>query len=88
MGAINRHDNRPFPFFLKPHLNDVRAAVTRGIACGWSIRQIARRVQRVASTVSREVIRHGDRNQYRANEADHLAWELTLRPKPCFLAFA
>jgi IS30 family transposase len=38
------------------------------------------------STVSREVARHGGRPQYRANEADHRAWESALRPKPCLLA--
>ena len=38
------------------------------------------------STVSREVARHGGRPQYRANEADHQAWESALRPKACLLA--
>jgi IS30 family transposase len=36
--------------------------------------------------VSREVSRHGGRPQYRANEADHQAWESALRPKACLLA--
>ena len=36
--------------------------------------------------MSREVARHGGRPLYRANEADHQAWELALRPKPCLLA--
>ena len=39
-----------------------------------------------ASTISREVARHGGRAQYRANEADQQAWESALRPKPCLLA--
>jgi IS30 family transposase len=38
------------------------------------------------STVSREVSRHGGRPLYRANEADHQAWESALRPKVCLLA--
>jgi IS30 family transposase len=38
------------------------------------------------STVSGEVARHGGRPQYRANEADHQAWESALRPKVCLLA--
>jgi IS30 family transposase len=33
------------------------------------------------STVSRGVARHGGRPLYRANEADHQAWESALRPK-------
>jgi hypothetical protein len=36
-----------------------REDISRGIASGWSIREIARGLQRAASTVSREVVRHG-----------------------------
>jgi IS30 family transposase len=63
-----------------------REETSRGIACGLSIREIARGLQRVASTVSREVARHGGRPQYRASEADQQAWKLALRPKSCLLA--
>jgi IS30 family transposase len=63
-----------------------REDISRGIACGWSIRDIAKGLQRAVSTVSREVARHGGRPQYRANEADHQAWESALRPKACLLA--
>src|SRR5216684_5466915 len=63
-----------------------REDISRGIASGSSIRDIAKRLQRVASTVSREVVRHGGRPQYRASEADHQAWESALRPKVCLLA--
>jgi IS30 family transposase len=63
-----------------------REDISRGIACGWSIRDIAKGLQRAASTVSREVVRHGGRPQYRASEADHQAWESALRPKVCLLA--
>jgi IS30 family transposase len=63
-----------------------REDISRGIACGWSIRDIAKGLQRAASTVSREVSRHGGRPQYRANEADQQAWESALRPKACLLA--
>jgi len=50
-----------------------REDISRGIASGSSIRDIAKGLQRAASTVSREVARHGGRPQYRANEADHQA---------------
>src|SRR6202453_3879354 len=60
--------------------------ISRGIASGSSIREIARGLQRAASTVSREVIRHGGRPQFRASEADSKAWDSALRPKPCLLA--
>ena len=63
-----------------------REDISRGIASGSSIRDIAKGLQRAVSTVSREVARHGGRPQYRANEADHQAWESALRPKVCLLA--
>src|SRR5580692_1416658 len=63
-----------------------REDISRGIASGSSIREIARRMTRAASTVSREVRRHGDRPAYRAHDADRQAWVLALRPKCCLLA--
>src|SRR5450631_4014917 len=63
-----------------------RETISRGIACGSSIREIARELQRAVSTVSREVARHGGRPQYRASDADQKAWESALRPKRCLLA--
>ncbi len=63
-----------------------RENISRGIACGLSIREIARGLQRAASTVSREVARHGGRPLYRATDADQKAWESALRPKRCLLA--
>src|SRR5229473_7517668 len=63
-----------------------REDISRGIACGSSIRDIAKGLQRAVSTVSREVARHGGRPLYRAHEADHQAWESALRPKVCLLA--
>ena len=63
-----------------------REDISRGIASGSSIREIAKGLQRAVSTVSREIARHGGRPQYRANEADHQAWESALRPKVCLLA--
>src|ERR1700693_462268 len=63
-----------------------REDISRGIASGSSIREIAKGLQRAVSTVSREVARHGGRPQYRASEADSEAWESALRPKRCLLA--
>jgi transposase, IS30 family len=63
-----------------------REDISRGIAGGGSLRQIAQRLRRASSTVSREVARHGGRAQYRASEADSQAWQSALRPKPCRLA--
>jgi transposase, IS30 family len=63
-----------------------REEISRGIASGSSIREIARGMQRAAYTVSREAARHGGRLLYRASEADRQAWKLAMRPKACLLA--
>lgn len=62
-----------------------REDISRGIVGGCSIRSIAERLGRAASTISREVLRHGGRCGYRATVADVDAWEAALRPKPCLL---
>jgi len=63
-----------------------REDISRGIASGSSFREIARHLDRAASTVSREVSRHGGLPVYRAHEADEHAWDAALRPKQCLLA--
>jgi IS30 family transposase len=63
-----------------------REDISRGIASGSSIREIAKGLQRAVSTVSREVARPGGLPQYRASDADQKAWESALRPKRCLLA--
>jgi len=62
-----------------------REDISRGIASDSSIREIARLLKRSASTVSREVARHGGRPTYRAHDADQQAWLSVLRPKKCLL---
>jgi IS30 family transposase len=63
-----------------------REEISRGLAEGLSLRTIARRSGRAASTISREIARHGDRHRYRAIRADERAWQYARRPKPCKLA--
>ena len=63
-----------------------REEISRGIAVGRSIRQIAQGLGRAPSTVSREIRRNGGSQAYRANRADRRARERALRPKPCRLA--
>ena len=63
-----------------------REEISRGIASGGSIREIAKGLKRAVSTVSREVARHGGRPLYRASDADQQAWNSALRPKRCLLA--
>ena len=63
-----------------------REDISRGMASGSSLRAIAGRLHRAASTVSREVARHGGRPAYRSYAADQQAWNAGLRPKRCLLA--
>lgn len=63
-----------------------REEISRGIAAGHSIRQIATMIDRAPSTVSREIRRHGGVSKYRAAEADWAAWDRARRPKLCRLA--
>ena len=63
-----------------------REEISRGLANGASLRAVSRRLGRAASTVSREVRRHGGRRVYRASVADTRAWARTRRPKVCRLA--
>lgn len=63
-----------------------REEISRGIASGYSIRQIAAMIGRAPSTVSREIGRNGGRTHYRAAAADAEAWQRAKRPKTCRLA--
>ncbi len=63
-----------------------REEISRGISSGESIRQIAARLARAPSSISREIARHGGPRKYRATVADSAAWERSLRPKLCRLA--
>ena len=74
------------PFATCAHATGAREDISRGIACGSPLRQIAQRLDRAVSTVSREVLRHGGRFDYRVHQADDAAWGSALRPKKCLLA--
>lgn len=63
-----------------------RETITRGLACGLSMRSIANQLQRTPSTISREINRNGGIKCYRATLADDAAWERAKRPKVCKLA--
>jgi IS30 family transposase len=63
-----------------------REDISRGIASGLPLREMARRLDRAASTLSREISRNGGRPTYRAHTADDHAWDSALRPKKCLLA--
>lgn len=67
-----------------------REEISRGLAAGESLRAIAARLSRPASTVCREVNRNGGRRNYRAQKAEEKAEERASkrarRPKRCLLA--
>ena len=63
-----------------------REEISRALAAGESIRCVAKRLKRAASTISRELLRNGGKTCYRATKADEAAWERAHRPKTCKLA--
>jgi IS30 family transposase len=63
-----------------------REEISRGLARGLSIREIARGIRRAASSVCREIARNGGVHGYRAAEADARAWQRARRPQRCLLA--
>lgn len=63
-----------------------REEISRGLAAGESLRAIAARLSRPASTVCREVNRNGGRRNYRAQKAEERASKRARRPKRCLLA--
>jgi IS30 family transposase len=63
-----------------------REEISRGLASGESLRAIATRLGRCASTVCREVNRNGGRRNYRAQKAEEQALKRARRPKKCLLA--
>jgi IS30 family transposase len=63
-----------------------REEISRGVAAGQSCRQLAARLGRAPSTVSRELARNGGRHRYRAQAADAAAFGRAERPKATKLA--
>ena len=63
-----------------------REEISRGLAADESLRCIARRLGRAASTVSREVAGNGGRVRYRAAQAHRASRHRARRPKPAKLA--
>ena len=63
-----------------------REEISRGLATGESLRAIAARLGRSASTVCREVNRNGGRRRYRAAKAEEQTLKRSRRPRRCLLA--
>jgi IS30 family transposase len=83
--TVLKHHGGIAPALRRPrpsHLSVTeRELISRGLSAGDSLRAIACRVQRPASTVSREVNRNGGRGAYRAVAAQQRALEQSRRPK-------
>ena len=52
-----------------------REEISLAVVAGQSARSIATSLGRVPSTISREIKRNGDRETYRASQADQAAWD-------------
>ena len=63
-----------------------REEISRSVAADRSIRSVAARLGRAPSTISREIMRNGGQECYRASLADQAAWDRGRRPKTCRLA--
>jgi len=63
-----------------------REEISRSVAAGHTIRSMAVSLRRAPSTISRELMRNGGRQGYRASQADQAAWARARRPKRCKLA--
>jgi IS30 family transposase len=63
-----------------------REEISRGLMASLSMREIARRLNRSCSTISREIARNGGSVGYRAMLAESRAWDRAKRPKTCLLA--
>ena len=63
-----------------------REEISRGLSTRCSLRGIARLLGRSPSTISREILRNGGPEQYRATGSDQAAWDRAQRPKLCKLA--
>lgn len=62
-----------------------REEISRGLAAGKPLRQLARELGRAPSTISREVKRNKSQRGYRAHSAEYRAQVRAQRPKPYLL---
>jgi len=64
-----------------------REEISRGLRAHSSMREIARRLERAPSSISREIARNAQQWwRYRAHRAEQRAWDRGVRPKQCHLA--
>jgi IS30 family transposase len=81
-GGVQRHPPRRR---LRCLSMTEREEISRGVAAGEPCREIAARLGRAPSTVSRELARNGGRARYRAQAADAATFRRAQRPKPAKL---
>src|SRR5277367_4360024 len=57
-----------------------REEISRGLSAHCSLRWIARQLGRAPSTISREILRNGGSDGYRATRSDQAAWDRACGP--------
>lgn len=82
-GGFSPRAHKRSPLRLSEH---EREEISRGLCMNLSFREIAAKLERPPSTISREVNRNGGRTAYRAARAEVRARNQAARPKPCKLA--
>ena len=81
LGGVIPKETTPMPGGRRLSLEE-RVEIAIGLGAGDSVRAIAFRLGRAASTVSREVAGAGGRGHYRPMAAQRAAWVAARRPKP------
>lgn len=88
--AIVRTQGGYYPYQRKRNARHLslheREEISRGLACHLSIRSIAKKLGRAASTISREINRNKGCQTYRASIAEKQFLKNLARPKLCKLA--
>lgn len=85
--VMERGGFAPRPHKARPDALELmeREEISRGLAHGESMREMARFLGRAASSVSREIARNGGAAAYRACRAQRAALRRARRPKECLL---
>ena len=85
--VVGRGGVAPLPRHCRPGSLQFseREEISRGLAAGRTLRNIAEELGRAPSTISREIRRNSSQRGYRAHRAEYRAQARARRPKTCLL---